>query len=86
MTCFLPEKPVPSVFATVAHLLLVQAVELGSAHNNCAPHDVSQKHSQDFASQPLRTDEWQREIVFVVTSKHVKLFRASHSELLVLVV
>ena len=36
--------------------------------------------------QPLRTDEWQREIVFVVASKHVKLFRASHSELLVLVV
>ena len=44
------------------------------------------KHSQDFASQPLRTDEWQREIVFVVESKHVKLLRANHSELLVLVV
>ena len=36
--------------------------------------------------QPLRTDEWQREIVFVVASKHVKLLRANHSELLVLVV
>ena len=41
------------------------------------------KYSQDFASQPLRTDEWQREIVFVIESKHVKLFRANHSELLV---
>ena len=50
LTCFLPEKPVPSVFATVAHLLLVRAVELASAHNNCAPHDVLPKHSQDFAS------------------------------------
>ena len=44
------------------------------------------KQSQDFASQPLRTDEWQREIVFVVESKHVKLLRANHSELLVLIV
>ena len=86
LTCFLPEKLVQSVFATVAHLLLVRAVELASAHNNCAPHDVLSKHSQNFASQPLRTDEWQREIVFVVESKHVKLFRANHSELLVPVV
>ena len=41
---------------------LVRAVELKSAHYNCAPHYFLPKHWQDVASQTLRVDEWQRQI------------------------
>ena len=72
-----------SLFEKVAHLLLVRAVEPASAYYSCALHYVLPKHWQDFASQPLRIDEWQRE---VDEARHVEPFRAEHSELRVLLV
>ena len=44
------------------------------------------KYWQDFASQPLRIDEWQQEILLVDGAGHVEPFRADHSELLMLAV
>ena len=66
-------------------MLLVRAVELEFAHYNCASHSFLPKHRQASASQPLHTDEWQREIILVDDAKHVEPFRADRSELLVLV-
>ena len=39
-----------------------------------------------FASQPLNTDEWQQDIIFVTGSEDAEPFRADRSELLVPVV
>ena len=48
---FLPDKieiRVPTVPQKIAHLLLVRAVELASAHSKCAPHYFLSEHLTRF--------------------------------------
>ena len=75
----------PCGFEKIAHLLLIRAVELEFAQLYWEPHSFLPKHRQASASQPLHTDEWQREVILVDDAEHVEPFRADRSELLVLV-
>ena len=70
------EITIVSVFGKIAHLLSCAALELASAHYFCAPHCFLPKHRQDVASQPLRIDEREREVLLVDEATHVFCMRS----------